>query len=203
MKILTFTILKSFFFVTLLFIISCNKKESIIEPPPPKPTYIVPLGLDNQWTFIRTEYDTLGIVTRIDTINYTIVKDTLIGNQQWFKANYSPFYYYNDSQGLWRWNPYAKLAYKYPAKVGDTFFNDYLREVKVISIDTLINTSIGELSCYQYQLDLYGFKTNNFLAPGFGFVSMEEAARLYAPYPRLTPPFLFARWEMISANVKE
>jgi len=203
MKTLVFTIFKSFFFVSFLFIISCDKKESVVEPPPQSPTYIVPLALDNEWTFIRTQYDTLGIVTRIDTINYSIVNDTLIGNQHWFKEDYFSFYYYNDSQGLWRWNPYPKLIYKYPAKVGDIFFNDYLWEIKVISIDTLINTPKRKLSCYQYQLDFYGFKTNNFLAPGFGYVSMEGAARWYAPYPRLTPPFLFEKLEMISANIKK
>jgi len=198
MKKLISIILKSSFIFSFIFIISCDKKESVIEPPPQSPTYIVPLTLNNQWTFIRTEYDTLGLITKIDTIDYKIVNDTLIGGQHCFKEDYWSFYYRNDSQGLWRWNPYPKLIYKYPAKVGDTFFNDYLWEIKVISIDTLINTPMGKLSCYQYQLDFYGFKTNDFLAPGFGFVIMEGAAR---SYPRLTQPFLFERWEMISANI--
>ena len=202
MKILNFSHLKSLVIFSLLIFSSCAKKETVIEPPPPEsPKYIVPLAKDNNWTFIRTYYDTVGLVISLDTLNYKIISDTLIHNQQWFKNSYLSSFYRTDSVGLWHYDDYAKLLYKYPAKVGEEYLQDYRWRVSVISTDTLINTPMGVLSCYQYQLDYEGFKINDFLAPGFGFVKMESAGQWFAPYPRLTAPFLYMKLEMISASI--
>jgi len=186
--------------LSILVVIGCEKKDSIVNPPE-ELTEIVPLKIGNQWTFVRTEFDTLGSITRIDTIQYKIIEDTLINNQKWFRQSYWTVLYRNDEEGFWEYNNEPKLAYKYPAQEGSIFYNNYGWKVTVISTDTLINTPLGILHCYQYQLDFYGFKTNNFLSPGFGFVYMEGAARWYAPYPHLTDPFLFEKWELISADI--
>ena len=185
---------------TSLIIVGCEKEDSIITPPE-KPSELIPLQIGNQWTFIRTEFDTLGLITKMDTIQYKITEDTLINNQKWFKQSYWQVFYRNDEEGFWEFYSEPKLAYKYPAQEGSKFYNNFGWEVTVISTDTLINTPLGSLHCYQYQLELYGFKTNNFLSPVFGFVYMESAARWYAPYPRLTEPFLFEKWELISADI--
>jgi hypothetical protein len=184
-------IILALLFLTLIFnFISCedNPTKSNLFP-----TEMIPLKMGNSWSYVRTNYDSTGIVEYTENITSTIDKDTLIDELTWYGYSDTPsgIWFTNKSNGYWvyaRWNngnaivDTMLLIYKYPAIVGDVFdFPSFRREV--VSTNELITVPAGSYKTIHYSdtfLDSSNYLLDSFeifVAQGIGLIKRVQIGR--------------------------
>ncbi|RKX29265.1 MAG: hypothetical protein DRP47_02195 [Candidatus Zixiibacteriota bacterium] len=150
---------------------------------------IMPLTVGNSWTWERLGRDTLGDTIWIDTCHNIVVSDTTIDSETWYKlvSNCGKVgLKANRSDGLWsRISPdETDLIAKYPASVGDHWFNQgSTTQLSTIVTDTVITVPAGTYSCIGYQWDHINGSNSfgiNFYAVNIGIVMHQ-----YWPYGSL------------------
>ena len=190
-----------FIIICYLFVSGCKKSESVTNPPESvQPTFLVPLSIGNQWTFIHTKYeDTLGTVSKVDTVRYFIQKDSILYGKKWFLESYQQVLLKNDDEGLWQYWSEPIIAYRYPIAKG-TVFSKYGTQATVLSTDTLISTPIGQFHCYHFQTNYYGLLVNDFIAPGHGYIHLEYIGMWFGGGN--SKPIIEYKFDIISATVK-
>ena len=153
--------------IGLMFPIGC-KDNSTNSVPQISTNQIVPLKVGNQWNLTVNSYDSSNVL-QSGNISIMILRDTVIAGQRWYEM---PIHLLcqNDSIGLTIYSESSnQLMFKYPAKVGEVYFN-YGDTVTVVNVDTLITVPAGTFKCYQYH-----YKSNSswFISPGVGFIKYE------------------------------
>ena len=179
------------FIFTLLFTYCCSEPtESNITD-----TEIIPLKMGNNWDYIRTVYDSAGIVQYTENINYLVIRDTIIHYERWFGLTNTPasIYYTNKYNGYWLYrkkvpnyfpNDTSFLIYKYPANVGD-IYNGFGYQREVVAVNKLISVPAGSFNTIHY-VDTF-LPPNNYLqesfeifvARGIGIVKRMQIGRKY------------------------
>jgi len=177
------------FAVILFFTFYCSEPTEIN----PFPTEIIPLDMGNSWSYVRTNYDSTGIVEYTEDITSTIDKDTLIDELTWYGYSDTPegIWFVNKPDGYWgfaRRNNGSSiidtmlLVYKYPAIVGDVFdFPSFRREV--VSINELITVPAGSYKTIHY-VDTFIDSSNylqdsfeTFVAKGIGIIKRMQIGK--------------------------
>lgn len=145
---------------------------------------IMPLSEGNQWGFVDTEYDSLGAVQRTGVALMTIIKDTLIEDEVWYRATMAWDttaiddwgLYTNRQSGLWIMEPgdSPELFLKYPVIVGDAYYiDDAHGRMVVVATDTVITVPHGTYSCILYHYvdaDDGEVEEAHFMCPNVGWV---------------------------------
>jgi hypothetical protein len=190
-KILTKSILAGILSIIALIVISsCGDNGT----SPSVDGEIWPLKVGNYWKFDVFGYDTLGNVSGTGSATYSIVSDTMINNEKFYKMNVEiddetedPAWLTNRADGVYSYElKQIEIIIKYPATKGEKF------DAKG-GITTLENTNynyettIGNFSCYQYTILSSYHKDIVYFKPGVGHVAEEmfrntESSRLYLAY---------------------
>ncbi|MCX7837782.1 MAG: hypothetical protein N2323_07565 [candidate division WOR-3 bacterium] len=124
-------------FVPFLFVISC---KNITEPS--ESQGILPLKVGNYWKFINLRTS--------EEITFRINETKLINNITWYRLD--GIFATNKKDGLWIFDEgHSYLAYKYPARVGDTCNANYFLTTIVKSINDTITVPAGKFVCYRYE----------------------------------------------------
>jgi len=184
-------IILALLFLTLIFnFISCEDHPTKSNPFPAE---MIPLKMGNSWSYVRTNYDSTGIVEYTEDITSTIDKDTLIDELTWYGYSDTPegIWFANKSDGYWgfaRWNngnaivDTMILIYKYPAIVGDVFdFPSFRREI--VSTNELITVPAGSYKTIHYSdtfLDSSNYLLDSFeifVAQGIGLIKRVQIGR--------------------------
>jgi hypothetical protein len=159
----------------LFFISGCDKDSNS--------AVIMPLKVGNQWTYEYTWSATVISPVKRLTLVTTIVADTIIQNEEWFRTG-SSWYYSNRSNGVYGLGlkviHVPSMVAKYPCMVGDTFFcEDVGAFKKVISTNEVVATSLGNFICIHYQytsMDLSGiaqWRFDEFYCPNYGLIKRD------------------------------
>ena len=141
---------------------------------------IFPLEIGNYWIYENIYYNDHGYEVSRDTSEYSVVRDTLVEGESWFKLAYNGTEYgewcANRSGGYWIGGPSAYLYYKYPAQTGDQYA---IPDDKIFTVENdsdVVNVTAGEFCCVSYMLNIPGW--NGFerskLSPGFGLIWIES-----------------------------
>ncbi|MEA2030965.1 MAG: hypothetical protein U9N55_05140, partial [candidate division Zixibacteria bacterium] len=138
---------------TFMFVVSCdddgvsnNETSSVI----------MPLTIGNSWNWEKLGTNSLGDTLRIDTCHNIVLSDTTIESETWYKLGSNcgkVGLKTNRSDGLWIRiiSDEPNLIAKYPASVGDHWFNhDSTTEWTTIITDTVITVPAGTYSCIGY-----------------------------------------------------
>ncbi|MBC8044727.1 MAG: hypothetical protein IAF08_14920 [Rhizobacter sp.] len=166
---------------------------------------IIPLEIGNQWIYKNVYYDSLGAITfdALDTV--TIIKDTTISGEKWFRLQGSVgysfdvihradgYYYYGDGGAI--------LQYKYPANLNEryqTYVATPTDTMVVASFNSVTTVQAGTYTCYQYNRFVPSRPTvrqTTWIEAGKGIIK-EEA------YGGTTTVFLSSRAELVGRNLK-
>ena len=153
---------------------------------------VIPLTVGNRWIYSVNIYDTVGSIT----YNYEETK-TVRDNSVEFGIKMYEFSWdegmdlcFNSDQGFVRYAgcsfstdhpdtiPEYQLIFKYPAKKGDSYNNEYKNKFEVASIDTPIIVPAGQFHCIKY-LELFYYHPQFIYAafyvdPGYGIIRIDK-----------------------------
>jgi len=179
------------FAVTLLFTYYCSAPTE----PNQLPTEIIPLKMGNSWSYVRTAYDSTGIVRYSENLTSTINKDKVIDELTWYGYNDTPVgvWFANKSDGYWvfaRWNNGSNivdtmlLVYKCTPIVAEVYdFPSFRREV--VAINELISVPACSFKTIHY-VDTFIDSSNyllqsgeTFIAKGIGIIKRVQIGRKY------------------------
>ena len=182
MKIFYITIIVSF-----LFCFNSCKDNSISESDKKE---FYPLSVGNYWRYQGISFDSVGTVLSDSTywLEQVIGDTTLKGERCYFlKQSGSPDSWFtapyrNSSEGLIMQmdTTFTKfpLIYKYPVIINEMFSDS----VKVIAVDEIISTIVGNMKCIVYQNYYSAHVTSlppgwicmkTYVVPGFGKIGMD------------------------------
>jgi len=178
----------------LIILSSCKKDENPVVVQP-KPDVILPLNVNNQWTYKRTYFDSLGAVSQIDTFSCKVLRDTVIQSEIWSIMSYWGTAYRNKADGCWAAFSQPTLLYKYPAFLNETFLSGQ-DTVSVVSTNTITTVPAGTFACYSYERDFYGLPYHTLLSPKIGLIKDDWVVRI-----NNGPPFINAQIELISYSL--
>jgi hypothetical protein len=118
---------------------------------------IKPLKKGNKWIYQVTDLDSNGVILNSVIVVDSVIKDTIIDKQRWYRTSNSPqFWQANLSDGLRiREYPTGKPIYewleaKYPGNI-DFAWQANSSQRTISSIDTLVVVTAGSFSCYSYR----------------------------------------------------
>ena len=154
---------------------------------------LIPLKINNSWNYKQTDYDSSGVIYRVENQSSTIIKDTTILSQLWYSFSDVPdgIWFTNKTDGYWAFvkantgsvlNDSSLLVYKYPTKVGD-IYGDADSPIEVVSIDEEITVPAGSfkaihmiknyLSSQNYLRDSFEI----FIAPQIGVIKRMQIGK--------------------------
>ena len=122
---------------------------------------LTPFKIGNKWVFQFLSYDSTGTLQTTFTDSITVIRDTLIGNEKWYKIpGFKPAdvdywdWYTNRSDGIWVLRKYldsaiAFLTFKFPTIPGDGWGNVIHDSTRTLSIEQQADTSIMYEDHYQ------------------------------------------------------
>jgi len=172
----------------------CKDDESPTSVQP-RPDVIVPLTVNNQWTYRRTFFDSTGTVTSVDTFMNYVRRDTIIQGETWASTSYWGSCR-NNSDGYWFYYLQPVLQYKYPAAAGD-FFMLQQDTVRVVSTNQQVTVPFGTFACYDYQRTFFGLPYHSLVCPKLGLVRDEWVVRVNGG-----SPYVSARVELIGCVIQ-
>jgi hypothetical protein len=202
---------RKFYFLLYLFVIATSTllnyscKDSMgIEPNVkiiPEPALIKPLNLGDSWTYLVTDFDSLGNKISSDNVTNLIISNQIINGETWFvekQGSTTPDItttQINRPDGLWSYN--STNGFKivsYPITLNEEFtVNQYtdnsgtLMEIirKAIAVNITIHVPAGKFQTIKYidRLQKSGGETINpnlnilYYAPNVGLVYTERYIR--------------------------
>ena len=169
-------------------VLSCGKDDNNPVEPQHR-NDIFPLEIGNYWIYERiTLY---GGGYELDTVEYSVPRDTTIEGERWFKLaqdGQETVWCVNRSDGHWRAGPPEYLYYKYPTQTGDQYWISNGNTITVENDSDMVNVTAGEFCCVSYVLnipDWNGFERWK-LSPGCGPVWGEARNEMNEIYGGLT-----------------
>ncbi|MBS3999110.1 MAG: hypothetical protein KGZ71_01365 [Desulfobulbaceae bacterium] len=190
--------------MALLFLMSCsdspiglddNLKKTVNE------NVLLPLELNNKWTYRVTEYDEFGNVTQTTNSVYSIISVFQLDNQIWYRlfdenSNLTEMTVTNFDDGVWvaKTNVQSEISksekellFKYPALNGQQYIvkakdesnGDYFARF-VVEIDSKLSIDQTDYQTYFYRDEkrdananiLYHPFADYYIAPNFGIVKI-------------------------------
>ena len=142
---------------------------------------LIPLEDGNSWEYLVTNYDSLGIVSSYFSYKDSVLSDTIINNDSWYKISNNNDYrlyrlFRNQIGGYYLYDSTKSskesLVFKYPCEVGDTSIY-----TQVIRVNIKINVNSKEYNCIQYRQYLMNIKMQYFdyyISPGIGVVRIQN-----------------------------
>lgn len=155
---------------------------------------LIPLKIGNTWNYLRTVYDSTGIVSYTEDITSTVVKDTTIDGNTWYSYNNIPtgIWYTNKSDGYWVFvkadygyslNDSSWIVYKFPCLEGEKYGEPNF-PIEVISTDEMISVPAGQFKTIHLitywdftNYLMHSFET--FITPDLGIVKRMQIGKLY------------------------
>lgn len=198
---------KKVLIITLLavsaFVSSC-KENTATSIDTAENSQIIPLEIGNQWIYKNVYYDSAGTPTLnvLDTV--TIIKDTTISGEKWFRLQGSVGYSYDvihRADGYYYYGGGAILQYKYPANLNEryqTYIATPTDTMVVASFNSITTVQAGTYTCYQYNRFVPSRATvrqTTWIEAGKGIIKEEL-------YGGTTTVFLSSRAELVSRNLK-
>lgn len=169
----------------LIILLSCVSilfcgKDHKNPVQPQRSNDIWPLALGNYWNFEMVYYNDLGYEVSRDTTEFSVVRDTLIEGERWYKLAINGSEYsgwcVNRTDGYWFGGPPGNIYYKYPVQTGDQYVLPNGGIANIESDSNVVNVTAGEFICVSYVFNIPG--RNDFerskLSPGFGMVWLES-----------------------------
>jgi hypothetical protein len=170
--------LKSFILVLVLFcaLEACFTTNDFYSPS----DFIIPLDIGNTWYYKMQYFLGSEHVENIDvtwTINHTIEIDgTTIFQVDRSTEEFR--LYANDNQGLLIYGsemgnlPKPDLVVKFPAEIGDTWYDIYGAKIEVLSINSSVSVPAGVFNCYSIHRTHWFYESHEFWAPNIGLVKL-------------------------------
>ena len=185
--------------------LGCRKEYHLPSAAPPQntPSALMPLNIGNSWVYRNTETDEMDSVFADYATSIDIKYDTLIKGEKWYDIE-GQVWFSNRSDGLWQRTGNSEvLAYKYPAKKGDTFSVKFsasvpLEKATVMNVDTVITTKAGSFHSLCYKYEEPGQAVYFWIAPKAGLV-LEES---YVSKSSGTGMYLSVKQELVSYVLK-
>jgi hypothetical protein len=183
---------------SLLFILASFLIYSCSESTEPDNSIIglIPLKIGNSWNYIRTVYDTTGIIEYTENVNSLVEKDTSIDGIKWYDFNDVPagIWYTNKwRSGYWVYETVnsgysssdtSLIVNKYPTHVGD-IYDHFEGQIEVVDIDAIVLVPAGGFKVihliYKYTPPLnYLFHSFEvFIDPGIGIIKRMQIGKKY------------------------
>ncbi len=176
--------------IAILVISSCGDNGT----NPSSNNEIWPLKVGNYWKFDVFGYDTLGNVSGSGLAIYSIVSDTMINNEKFYKMEVEigdetvdPVWLTNRADGVYSYElKQIEIIIKYPATQGEIFVAKG-GNTTLESTNYNYETTIENFSCYQYTILSSYSKDIVYFKPGVGHIAEEmfrntESGRLYLAY---------------------
>ena len=170
-----------------LTLAACDSTDPASPPDvddlPPAEVDLLPLDIGNRWITEVIEAEPDGTVTERTADTLTVVRDTVVAGERWFKIEGSRRnrsipggWYTNRKNGVWKSSADTSVAdpylmYAYPADQGATYAIPGRQGFTVTVADTAFTAEIsnGAFSGYLYEWDT---------EEAFGFTVAEGAGRL-------------------------
>ena len=177
--------LKIIFIISIVFLLNnCGESGTSTDNSSKE---LWPLSVGNTWTYFVYSYHRYNsdTVKPFDTITYYISGKKSINGEDWYYitsiGKSTKVIFTNRSDGLWGYNfkdstniniDSAKLVFKYPTYLNETYPND-TNGIKTISLNSEVNTPAGIFNCIKY----ITVKNSNFdiyFYPGVGQIKTEQ-----------------------------
>ncbi len=159
-----------------------NQKETPLDEPKVNTDVIQRLEVGNYFKYKVQAWIQERDKDTVLYHDFEILRDTVINGTRWYTSDTNGIYWMgNKPDGLYSMEirdgkvNKVSLEFKYPAKVGDTFYADTLTWT-VSSTDTAITVGAGKFRCYHYSgvlRDFKGYKEHRFYCPGIGRIKQE------------------------------
>jgi hypothetical protein len=179
------TVLKfTIFYLTISLLISCDK-ESDEKRSNTQNENLIPLKINNSWTYNEINYDSFGNILNVYPVTFKVLYDTILDSKKCFTTNFlndiSNNTYTYLSDGLYRAYDFGTyIMYKYPAQNNDSFMIGL--QVKYIKTNVQVVVPAGKFLCYNYYYYLKYYynskeiRINDYLCPGIGLIKSEKAS---------------------------
>jgi len=166
---------KLFFVSILLVLFSPGCDENSTNGSLSTTSYIIPLALNNSWTYKMEMYDSLGNIDTIQTFTLVVIRDTTINSEKWYSFSPQTVGYTNRSDGYYSYSEQPILEYKYPAIAGDSIVVTQYLTRRVLSTNKSISVNGNNYTTYEY-FDSYNTTSTQwttYIVPNVGQVRIE------------------------------
>ncbi len=159
---------------------------------PDQSNVVMPLETGNRWLYQLINYDSSGVVQRIDIVGWRVKGDTEVHGEKWyFMSGTTGGMWANRQDGIWYWlsQPASSsvpiLFAKHPAVVGDVWTGEIGHDsisIELVARDTDIAVPLGPFRCNRYEYKLKSNGMSRLLATkyyciGIGLVRDDSYSR--------------------------
>jgi hypothetical protein len=195
-----------FLLLTAVCLLAACDKDDPVTPGAGGSLY--PLTIGNSWTYRSMRFDSLGNSKSLDTVEFSITKDTLVGNEHWFSLGSGVGEYLaNRGDGTWymRINSSGVITqqpvmfFRYPAAVNDSWLTMDSGMATLTGKDVSVTVPAGTYKCLRYAYDIakWDFHQIMDVAPGVGYVKEEVFAKRFSGVQ-----YVESRRELIKVQLK-
>ena len=184
----------------IVTLFSCDgTTTNMVSPKPEDTLQIMPLTVDNYWTYITENFDSFSRVTSTNTFTVTVTFDSKHNDSIYYYLDAYSIFYINRADGLWEFdNLHSKRLAKYPCAIGDSVRYDTMSYqgldrygnvatlsanglTSVVSLSSKISLPDSAYYCIEYSADYRFLKVPreqshrliDYYAPGIGLIRRE------------------------------